>query len=112
SNTGFGPWYGVRFASTIARVGDQLVAASSSNSLLRAHGVKRTDGQVGVLLINDDPTNSTAVTVGISGATLATTGTQYTFGNANFATGSSTPSSGISSKPISGVGSNFNVTVP
>jgi Ricin-type beta-trefoil lectin domain-like len=80
--------------------------------LLRVHGVKRTDGQVGVLLINDDPSNSTTVTVGISGATLATTGTQYTFGNANFASGASTPSSGISSKSISGVGSSFNITVP
>ena len=112
SNTGFGPWYGVQFASTIARVGDRLVSASSSNSLLRVHGVKRTDGQVGVLLINDDPSNSTTVSVGISGATLATTGTQYTFGNANFTSGSSTPSSGISSKSISGVGSSFNITVP
>jgi hypothetical protein len=80
--------------------------------LLRVHGVKRTDGQVGVLLINDDPSNSTTVSVGILGATLATTGTQYTFGNANFASGSSTPSSGISSKSISGVGSSFNITVP
>ena len=112
SNTGFGPWYGVQFASTIARVGDRLVSANSSNSLLRVHGVKRTDGQVGVLLINDDPSNSTTVAVGISGATLATTGTQYTFGNSNFASGSSTPSSGISSKSISGVGSSFNITVP
>jgi hypothetical protein len=112
SNTGFGPWYGVQFASTIARVGDRLVSANSSNSLLRVHGVKRTDGQVGVLLINDDPSNSTTVAVGISGATLATTGTQYTFGNANFASGSSAPSSGISSKSISGVGSSFNITVP
>ena len=112
SNTGFGPWYGVQFASTIARVGDRLVSANSSNSLLRVHGVKRTDGQVGVLLINDDPSNSTTVAVGISGATLATTGTQYTFGNANFASGSSAPSSGNSSKSISGVGSSFNITVP
>jgi hypothetical protein len=112
SNTPQGPWYGVQFASTIARVGDKLVSASSSNSLLRVHGVKRTDGQVGVVLINDDPSNSTTVSVGISGATLATTGTRYTFGNANFPSGSSAPSSGISSTSISGVGSNFNITVP
>ena len=112
SNTPQGPWYGVQFASTIARVGDKLVSASSSNSLLRVHGVKRTDGQVGVVLINDDPSNSTTVSVGISGATLATTGTRYTFGNANFPSGSSTPSSGISSTSIGGVGGNFNITVP
>jgi hypothetical protein len=29
SNTAYGPWYGVQFASTIARVGDQLVSASN-----------------------------------------------------------------------------------
>jgi hypothetical protein len=89
-----------------------LVAPSGAKPVITVNYGSRTDGQVGVLLINDDPSNSTTVAVGISGATLATTGTQYTFGNANFASGSSTPSSGISSKSISGVGSNFNITVP
>lgn len=112
SNTPFGPWYGVQFDSTVARPGDRLVSASSSNSLLRAHGVRRSDGQVGVILINDDPNNSTTVTVSVSGATLSTSGTKYTFGNANFNSGANTPNSGIGSSSISGVGNSFTVTVP
>jgi hypothetical protein len=107
-----GPWYGASLSSTIARPGDTMVTASSSNSLLRAHAVRRADGQTGVILLNNDPSNSTAVTVNISGATLASTGTQYNFGNANFSSGASTANSGIKSSSISGVGSSFKVTVP
>jgi hypothetical protein len=112
SNTPIGPWYGVSFDSTIARPGDRMVAASSTNPLLRVHGVRRSDGQVGVVLINDDPGSDTTVSVSVSGATLASTGTEYTFGNADFATGSQTPIQGISSSSITGVGNNFTVTVP
>jgi hypothetical protein len=112
SNTPFGPWYGVQFDSTVARPGDRLVSAGSSNSLLRAHGVRRSDGQVGVILINDDPNNSTTVSVSVSGATLSTSGTKYTFGNANFSSGANTPNSGIGSSSISGVGNSFTISVP
>lgn len=112
SNTPLGPWYGAQFSSTVARVGDNMVTASSSNALLRAHAVNRTDGQVGVILINDDPSNNTTATVNISNATLSTSGTQYNFGNANYPGGGEYASSGISQSAISGVGSNFTVTVP
>ncbi|MGA2216730.1 MAG: hypothetical protein ABSG51_01500 [Terracidiphilus sp.] len=112
SNEQDGPSYGTLFSSTVARVGDSLVAATSSNSLLRAHAVQRTDGQTGVILVNEDPNNNTAVTVNISGAALAGTGTQCNFGNANFSNGSATANSGISESPISGVGNSFTVTVP
>jgi len=108
----YGPWYGVSLSSTVARVGDNMVAATSSNSLLRAHAVQRTDGQTGVILVNEDPGNNTAVTVNISGATLAGTGSQYNFGNANFSSGSDTANSGISESSISGVGNKFTVTIP
>ena len=110
--TPYGPWYGVSLSSTVARPGDNMVAATSSNSLLRAHGVNRTDGKVGIVLVNDDPNNSTKVSVSVSNATLSTSGTQYNFGNANFSSGSWTANSGISSNSISGVGNSFTVTVP
>jgi len=74
--------------------------------------VRRSDGQVGVVLVNDDPSNAITVSVGISGATLASTGTEYTFGKANFPSGSDTPSSGIATGSINGVGNNFTITVP
>jgi hypothetical protein len=108
----YGPWYAVSLSSTVARPGDNMVAATSSNSLLRAHAVNRTDGQVGVVLINQDPTNNTSVNVSVSNATLAASGTQLTFGNADFSSGSWTANSNIGESFISGVGSNFTVTVP
>jgi hypothetical protein len=112
SNEQDGPSYGTLFTGTVARVGDSMVAATSSNSLLRAHAVQRTDGQTGVILVNEDPTNNTAVSVNISGAALASTGTQYDFGNANFSSGSATANSGISESSVTGVGDSFIVTVP
>ena len=112
SNTPLGPWYGVNFDSTIARPGDRMVAATSTDPLLRVHGVRRSDGQIGVVLINEDPSNNTAVSVNVSGATLALSGMEYTFGNANFPAGSQTPSSGISSTSVNGIGNTFTVTVP
>lgn len=108
----YGPWYGVSLSSTIARVGDNMVSTTSSNSLLRAHAVNRTDGKVGVVLINEDPSNNTSVSVNVSNATLSSSGTQYNFGNANFSSGSYTANSGISQSSISGVGNSFTVTVP
>jgi len=110
--TPYGPWYGVSLSSTVARPGDSMVAVTSSNSLLRAHAVSRTDGKVGVVLVNDDPNNSTKVSVSVSNTTLSSSGTQYNFGNANFSSGSWTANSGISSNSISGVGNSFTVTVP
>jgi Ricin-type beta-trefoil lectin domain-like len=108
----YGPWYGVSLSSTVARAGDNMVSATSSNSLLRVHAVNRTDGKVGVILLNEDPNNSTSVNVSVSNAALSSSGTQYTFGNSNFSSGSYTANSGISSNSISGVGNNFSVTVP
>jgi len=110
--TPYGPWYGVSLSSTVARPGDNMVAVTSSNSLLRAHAVNRTDGKVGVVLVNDDPNNNTSVSVSVSNTTLSTSGTQYDFGNANFSSGSWTANSGISEGSISGVGNSFTVTVP
>jgi hypothetical protein len=107
-----GPWYGVNFASTVARPGDDLVSVSSTNALLRAHAVNRADGKIGVILINEDPNNATNVKVNVSGATLASSGTEYSLGNANFPNGSSTASKGVQESTISGLGSSFTVTVP
>jgi len=110
--TPYGAWYGVSLDSTVARVGDTMAATTSSNALLRAHAVSRTDGKVAVVFINEDPSNNTSVNVSVSNATLTSSGTQYNFGNANFSSGSSSANSGISSSSISGVGNTFTVTVP
>jgi len=89
-----------------------MVAATSSNSLLRAHAVNRADGKVGVVLVNEDPSNNTTVSVSVSNVTLSSSGTEYNFGNANFSSGNSYANSGITEGNVSGVGNSFMVTVP
>ena len=112
SNTPLGPWYGASFDSTVARTGDSTVTATSNNALLRAHAVTRTDGKVGVVLINENPTESATVTVNVSGANLSATGTRYQFGNANYTGGSNYANSGIEESSIGGLGNSFTISVP
>jgi hypothetical protein len=95
------PYYAIQFASTVARAGDNLVTTSSSNSLLRSHAVMRTDGSVGVLLLNEN-SSSTNVSVSISGTTVATSGSVYTLN----------PTYDAAASSISGIGNSFSVTVP
>ncbi len=104
--------YGCRMARNLASVGDTFVTASSGTTNVGVHAVKKTNGHYGVMLINRDPTNSYTITVNASGATLASSGTRYDFGAANF--GSSIyPSSGPTQSTITGIGSSsFSITVP
>lgn len=111
-DTPSGEYYGVQMASTAARPGDVLVAAQSSTPMLAAHGVRRKDGGVAIVLINKHPTQPYVVNVVLSGATAAATGTRYDFGRANFGQNSRWPASGPSQSRIEGLGSSFSVTVP
>ena len=106
-----GPWYGTQFASTLARPEDTMVSTTSSNALLRTHAVKRTDGKLAIILINDDPNNSTTATVSVSGTTISGSGTEYSLGPASF-NGQATSNTGVAQSTISGLGSTFTVTVP
>ncbi len=106
-----GPWYGTQFASDLARPGDTMVGAASTNPLLRVHAVKRTDGNLAVVLINQDPSNNTTATVNVSNATLGTSGTEYTLGTANFG-GNDTATTGVGQSTVGGLGNTFTVTVP
>jgi hypothetical protein len=106
-----GPWYGTQFASDLARPGDTMVSTTSSNVLLRTHAVKRTDGKLAIILINEDPNNATTATISVSGATLGSSGTEYSLGTASF-NGQSTSNTGVEESTISGLGSTFTVTVP
>ncbi len=104
--------YGCRMARNLASVGDTFVTASSGTTMVGVHAVKKTNGHYGVMLINRDPTNSYTITVNANSAALASSGTRYDFGAANF--GSSIyPSSGPTQSTITGIGSSsFSITIP
>jgi len=105
-------YYGMQMAATAARPGDVLVAAESSSPMLSAHAVKRQDGGVAVVLINKHPNQPFQVQVAISSVTLATVGTRYDFGRANFTGNSTWAVSGPAQSKLEGLGNSFSVIVP
>lgn len=81
-NTPFAPYYGLKMLSLFARPGDQLIRAGTSEPLVTAHAARRPDGDLSVLLINEDPGNAHTVTLGYAGyAPAATASKVYTFTN-------------------------------
>jgi hypothetical protein len=112
NNSLLGPAYGAKMARLLAAVGDTMLQITSSTSSLHVHATTRQDGKTGVMLINTDPLIPIAVTVNISGPTLASTGIWYQFGQTNFIGTNSYPSYPISSNNVTGLGNTFTVTVP
>ncbi|WP_158835394.1 alpha-L-arabinofuranosidase [Streptomyces sp. NRRL S-350] len=66
-NTPFAPYYGIAMVSKLGSAGDRLVRANSSNPLLITHAVRRGNGDVNVMLINEDPNTSATVSLSYSG---------------------------------------------
>lgn len=103
SDTAQGPYYAIQLVHTLEPVGASAVSATTSNSLLTPHAAKLANGSVALMLINKDPGNSATVSASISGTTLATKGTLYTFYQ---------NASAPSSSSVSRIGNSFKVTVP
>ncbi|MEU0671982.1 cellulose-binding protein [Streptomyces sp. NPDC006172] len=79
-NTPFPPYYGVQMITKLGSSGDSLVQARSSTSLVSAHAVRRTNGDVDVMLINKDPANAATVTLSYTGfSPSSTTPTVYSY---------------------------------
>lgn len=100
-NTPFPAYYGIAMVSKLGSPGDTLVHASSSNSLLLAHAVHRANGDVDVMLINEDPNNTATVSLSYSGFTPSTaTPTVYSYlKNATSITSSASGSSSTQTVP-------------
>ena len=80
ADTPFAPYYGLQMLTRLGKPGDQMVSASSSQSLLSVHAVKQAGGKLALLLINKNPSNSVAVSISVSGFTPAAASTVYTYG--------------------------------
>ena len=81
TDTPFAPYYGIEMLSKLAAPGDTMVTATASQSLLKVHAVRDTSGNLNILIDNEDPSNSYAVSLAYSGFTPAGTPTVYTLGN-------------------------------
>ena len=100
-------YYGIKLIHQVALPGDAFVNAVSQMDSLKVHAVKRRDGGLGLLLINDDLARSTAVTVSVNGYAYATKGTRYDYGKLTIDAGKT-----ITEAPIENLGPTFTVEVP
>jgi cellulose binding protein with CBM2 domain/fibronectin type III domain protein len=81
-NTPFAPYYGLKTLSTFARPGDQYVRAGADDPLVGAHAVRRANGDLAVLLVNEDPDQARTVTLNYAGYAPASSAPQvFTFTN-------------------------------
>jgi hypothetical protein len=81
TDTPFAPYYGIEMLSKLAAPGDTMVTATASQSLLKVHAVRDASGNLNLLIDNEDPANSYAVSLAYNGFTAAGTPTVYTLGN-------------------------------
>ena len=80
AETPFAPYYGIQMMTKLGAPGDSLVPATSSQSLLTVHAVKRSNGDVDLLFVNKDPSNAYTANLSYSGFTPSSaTPTVYTY---------------------------------
>ena len=102
ADTPFPPYYGYQMLSYLGKPGDTMVSSASSNSLITVHSVKQANGDLSLMIINKDPSNSYNVNVALSGYSPAGTATVYTYGE---------NSTSVTSQSESGIASSFTQTV-
>jgi hypothetical protein len=105
-------FYSLKLLHLLASAGDGMLAGFSDSSTLRVHVSVRQDNKVGILLINEDPVQNQTANLVITNIGLAGSGVRYQFGFTNFPANNQTPSSGISTNNVSGLGNSFSVVVP
>jgi hypothetical protein len=105
-------FYAVQLLNKMARSGDAMVGTTSDTSNLRVHAALQTSGKFGITLLNESLSSTQTVNLTANNIVLATSGTKYQFGAANFSSISLVPSTAPSSNSVSGLGNSFSVTVP
>jgi len=83
--------------------GDTMVTSGSGNNLVKIHAVRRANGTLGVLIVNEDPANSYTANLAYNGFTPSGSPTVYTFANNAAAITSATqgPASSVTVGPYS-----------
>ena len=101
-------YYGIQMMHVLAfRPGDKFVTASSNNSNLAVHATQRTDGSIGIMLINKDGKNAADVKVRIDGGSYASAGWRFDYGQEALKVAGA-----IVKSPVKDLGATFTITVP
>ena len=81
-NTPFPTYYGLSMLSKVGRPGDLMVKAGTDQQLVAAHAVRQANGNLAVMLVNKDPSNSYTVNLSYNGYfPSSATPTVYTYGD-------------------------------
>jgi hypothetical protein len=80
-NTPFAPYYGIAMLAKLGSPGDKMVTAQSDHPLVKVHAVRRADGGLNVLIVNEDPSNARTVNLAYSGFSPSGAPTVHTFAN-------------------------------
>ncbi|HEY3608182.1 MAG TPA: cellulose binding domain-containing protein [Pseudonocardiaceae bacterium] len=81
-NTPFPTYHAISMLSKLGRPGDQMVRAGTTTSMVAAHAVRQANGDLAVMLVNKDPSNTYSVNLHYAGYTPSTaTPTVYTYGD-------------------------------
>ncbi len=107
SNTPGPGYYGAQMLHIVAfRPGDQFVTTASSSASLTVHATHRTDGALGILLINKDSSRPATVKLSISGGVFTYQGNRFDYGQDNYKV-----LSPVSKTAFKADGPNFELTV-
>jgi hypothetical protein len=98
-NTPFAPYHALAMLSRFARPGDQLVAADTSDPLVRVHAARRPDGGLAVMLVNQDPDAPREVALTYAGYQPGGAAVVLTHGNGDTGITSSSGVSGRATLP-------------
>ena len=67
ADTPFAPYHALELLGSFADPGDQLVRVTTGDPLVHAHAVRHRDGDLSVLLLNEDPASARTVSLSYAG---------------------------------------------
>ena len=103
-------YYAMQMVDKLCDPGDEFVSVTSSLSTLHIHAVKRADGGLGLMFVNDatgDGYNDAMVTVDVTGLNLESTGQYYEYGWDNYDQGV-----GPYEQMLTGLTGTFQIRIP
>jgi len=81
-NTPFPTYFGISMLSKTGKAGDQMVRAGTDTPMVAAHAVRQANGNLAVMLVNKDPSNTYTVNLHYDGySPSSATPTVYTYGD-------------------------------
>jgi hypothetical protein len=84
-NTPFAPYFGISLVSRLAQPGAQLLRTASSDPLVTVHAARQPNGDLAVLLANEDPDAARTVALSYPGYAPAATAQVLAYGNGDTA---------------------------